>query len=67
MTDIKDGANGLYKDDGENLRRVDQGGNGSKKTSFSEYLRHILPLGDWITLQWLKKWYVYIPFFLNKK
>lgn len=46
MTDIKNGANGLYQDDGENLRRVDQSGNGSNKTSFSAYLRHLLPLGD---------------------
>ncbi len=33
---IKNGANGLYKDDGENLSRVDQSGNGSEKAESLE-------------------------------
>jgi len=35
---IKDGANGPYKDDGENLSRVNQRGNGSDKAHSTEAL-----------------------------
>ena len=38
MTKILNGPNGLYKDDGENLSFVDQGGNGSDKANSPEMI-----------------------------
>jgi hypothetical protein len=47
MTEIKEGANGLYVDDGENLHRVDQSGNGSDKVPTPEEIaRRLEPGGD---------------------
>lgn len=44
---IMDGANGAYIDDGENIRKIDQHGNGSEKPKpTSAIIRQILPLGD---------------------
>lgn len=45
--DIKTGSNGQYVDDGENLRKIDQHGNGSEKPkTTSAIIRQIAPLGD---------------------
>ena len=45
--EIKKGANGAYVDDGENLRKVDQRGNGSEKPKpTSAVIRQLAPLGD---------------------
>ena len=44
---VKTGSNGQYVDDGENLRNVDQSGNGSRKPKpTSAIIRQIAPLGD---------------------
>ena len=44
---IKMGSNGQYIDDGENLRKVDQSGNGSQKPkSTTAVIRQLAPLGD---------------------
>jgi len=44
---IFDGANGAYVDDGENIRKVDQHGNGSEKPKpTSAVIRQVAPLGD---------------------
>lgn len=45
--EIKTGSNGQYIDDGENLHKVDQRGNGSEKPKpTSAIIRQILPFGD---------------------
>lgn len=44
---ILEGANGQYVDDGENLHRVDQSGNGSDKMPTQEEIaRRLQPNGD---------------------
>jgi hypothetical protein len=44
---IKTGPNGLYVDDGENLRNLHQPGNGSQKPkSTGAIIRQLAPLGD---------------------
>ena len=47
MAKIREGANGPYVDDGENLYRVDQSGNWSDKAPTPEEIaRRLEPNGD---------------------